>query len=121
MNSSLLKKFYLNLASKFNLTDLVQEDMNISELSSLIEAHFPWPPDMLFTSANILSIVMYSVQLVVGLAANSYSLVYLLRERLRLHSKNRMVLLLIHLTCADLCVSMRQRMSSKCHGLLRLN
>ena len=47
---------------------------------------------------------MYSVQLVVGLVANLCSLLYLLRERLILHNKNRMVLLLIHLTCADLIV-----------------
>ena len=57
-----------------------------------------------FTSANVISISVYSVQLVVGLVANLCSLLYLLRERLILHNKNRMVLLLIHLTCADLIV-----------------
>lgn len=55
--------------------------------------------------ANVICIAVYSVQLLVGLAVNSYSLVYLLRERLALHNKNRMILLLIHLTCADLFVS----------------
>ena len=59
-----------------------------------------------FTSANVISISVYSVQLVVGLVANLCSLLYLLRERLILHNKNRMVLLLIHLTCADLIVSL---------------
>jgi hypothetical protein len=41
---------------------------------------------------------------VVGLAANSHSLLHLLRERLLHRNHNRMVLLLIHLTVADLCV-----------------
>ena len=58
-----------------------------------------------FTMANVICIAVYSMQLVVGLAVNSYSLVYLLRERMALHNKNRMILLLIHLTCADLFVS----------------
>ena len=57
-----------------------------------------------FTSANVLSISVYSIQLVVGLVANVYALIYLLKERLILHNKNRMILLLIHLTCADLVV-----------------
>ena len=57
-----------------------------------------------FTSANVLSILVYSIQLVVGLVANVYALIYLLKERLILHNKNRMILLLIHLTCADLVV-----------------
>ena len=48
---------------------------------------------------------MYIVQFVVGLVANVYSLIYLMKERLVLNNKNRMILLLIHLTCADLCVS----------------
>ena len=55
--------------------------------------------------ANVICITVYTMQLVVGLAVNSYSLVYLLRERMALHNKNRMILLLIHLTCADLFVS----------------
>ena len=40
----------------------------------------------------------------VGLAANCYSLLHLLRERLLQKNQNRMILLLIHLTIADLCV-----------------
>ena len=106
MNSSspLTLRFYLSMISKFNLTHLLQPDLNATQLSVIVEDNFPWPPDMLFTSANVISIAVYSVQLVVGLAANSYSLVYLLRERLVLHNKNRMILLLIHLTCADLFV-----------------
>ena len=39
-----------------------------------------------------------------GLAANCYSLLHLLRERLLQRNQNRMILLLIHLTIADLCV-----------------
>ena len=39
-----------------------------------------------------------------GLAANCYSLLHLLRERLLQKNQNRMILLLIHLTIADLCV-----------------
>ena len=54
--------------------------------------------------ANVICIAVYSVQLLVGLAVNSYSLVYLLRERMGRHNKNRIILLLIHLTCADLFV-----------------
>ena len=38
------------------------------------------------------------------LAANCYSLLHLLRERLLQKNQNRMILLLIHLTIADLCV-----------------
>ena len=41
---------------------------------------------------------------VVGLAANCYSLLHLLRERLLHKNQNRMILLLIHLTVADLVV-----------------
>ena len=40
----------------------------------------------------------------VGLAANCYSLLHLLRERLLHRNQNRMSLLLIHLTVADLVV-----------------
>ena len=54
--------------------------------------------------ANVICITVYTMQMVVGLAVNSYSLVYLLRERMARHNKNRMILLLIHLTCADLFV-----------------
>ena len=109
MNNStteaLLQRFYLDLIYKYNLSHLLVGDMSINQLSSLLEENFPWPPDMLFTSANMISIAVYCLQLVVGLASNFYSLFFLLRERLILHNKNRMVLLLIHLTCADLCVS----------------
>ena len=62
--------------------------------------------------ANVICITVYTVQLVVGLAVNSYSLVYLLRERMALHNKNRMILLLIHLTCADLFVRKRVNLTS---------
>ena len=94
------------MISKWNLSHLVEPGLNTTQLAGILERNFPWPPDMLFTQANIISIVVYSIQLVVGLAANSYSLVYLLKERLMRHNKNRMVLLLMHLTCADLCVSL---------------
>ena len=107
MNSSshLMMRFYLTMMDKFNLTHLLEPGMNTTQLAKMLEDNFPWPPDMLFTSANVISITVYTVQLVVGLAANCYSLVHLLRERLVQHNKNRMILLLIHLTCADLCVS----------------
>ena len=62
--------------------------------------------------ANVICITVYTMQLLVGLAVNSYSLVYLLRERLALHNKNRMILLLIHLTCADLFVRKRVTLTS---------
>ena len=77
-----------------------------------------------FTSANVISISVYSVQLVVGLVANLCSLLYLLRERLILHNKNRMVLLLIHLTCADLIVSLNCTLYSchcHCHDVISRN
>ena len=108
MNSSNLQRmrFYLTMLNKFNLTHLQNPGMSKDQLEKLLEDNFPWPPDMLFTSANVISISLYSAQLIVGLTANCYSLVYLLRERLVLHNKNRMILLLIHLTCADLCVSL---------------
>ena len=106
MNSSttVMMRFYLTMMNKFNLTHLQESGMDTNQLAKVLEDNFPWPPDMLFTSANVISISLYSVQLVVGFTANSYSLVYLLRERLVLRNKNRMILLLIHLTCADLCV-----------------
>ena len=104
-NSPPVMRFYLAMINKWNLSHLVEPGLNTSELAGILEQNFIWPPDMLFTQANIISIAVYSVQLVVGLAANSYSLIYLLKERLMMHNKNRMILLLIHLTCADLCVS----------------
>ena len=101
-SSKLLMRLYL---AKMNLSHLQEPDMDIKQLEKVVEDNFPWPPDMLFTSANIISISLYTLQFIIGLIANSYSLVYLLRERLVQHNKNRMILLLIHLTSADLFVS----------------
>ena len=56
---------------------------------------------LLFIPISLLPLLLPQV---VGLVANSYSLLHLLRERLVHKNQNRMILLLIHLTVADLCV-----------------
>ena len=102
--SDSLMMSYLSILDELNLTHLLTELDNSTDLQSILRENFIWPPDMRFTTANVICITVYAMQLVVGLAVNSYSLVYLLRERLALHNKNRMILLLIHLTFADLFV-----------------
>ena len=117
--------YYQQLFAQLNLSHLMiqyNDSVNSTLLKEILEENFIWPPDMRwflqqiakiselenflrFTAANVICITVYSLQLLVGLAVNSYSLVYLLRERMALHNKNRMILLLIHLTCADLFVS----------------
>jgi hypothetical protein len=54
---------------------------------------------------QVISIITYSILLIIGLSTNCTSLFYLLRDRLMKKDRNRMSLLLIHLSAADLLVS----------------
>ena len=71
----------------------------------MVASNFTLPENMKFGEAQIIAIIVYSVMLVVGLIANSTFLYHLLCERLAKRNKNRMSLLLIHLSVADLIVS----------------
>lgn len=61
------------------------------------------PPDMQFTSANVLSIVAYSSLFLVSSVANCSILLVLIRRYKK--TKSRVNLLLIHLAIADLIVT----------------
>ena len=60
---------------------------------------------MVFGEAQIYAIIMYSILLAIGLSTNMAALIHLLNQRLRRRNRTRMTLLLIHLTVADLMVS----------------
>ena len=63
---------------------------------------------MVFGQAQVISITVYVIFFIIGLIFNSLSLKQLLEERIRRRVKNRMNLLLIHLTIADLLVILLQ-------------
>ena len=71
----------------------------------MVASNFSLPDNMKFGEAQIISIMAYSIMLVIGLTTNSTSLYHLIRERLVKRDRNRMSLLLIHLSVADLLVS----------------
>ena len=66
-----------------------------------VSSNFTLPKDMLFGEAQIISIITYSILFIIGLSFNTISLRLLFREK----RKNKMTLLLIHLSIADLMVS----------------
>ena len=70
--------------------------------------NFSPPVDMVFGEAQVISITVYVIFFIIGLIFNSLSLKQLLEERIRRRVKNRMNLLLIHLTIADLMVILLQ-------------
>ena len=74
----------------------------------MVKANFTLPEDMVFGEAHIISILAYSVMLLIGLTTNTVSLHNLLSERLIQRNRNRMTLLLIHLNIADLIVILLQ-------------
>ena len=71
----------------------------------MVAANFSLPDNMKFGSGQVLSIIAYTIMLIIGLTTNCTSLFYLLRDRLMKKDRNRMSLLLIHLSVADLLVS----------------
>ena len=70
----------------------------------MVASNFSLPDDMRFGDAQIISITAYSIMLLIGLSTNWTFLYYLVRERLFNRDRNRMSLLLIHLSVADLLV-----------------
>ena len=71
-----------------------------------MSANFSLPPHMKFGEAQVISIIAYSIMLVIGLYTNSTFLYNSLKERMIHRNRNRMSLLLIHLSIADLFVSL---------------
>ena len=71
----------------------------------MVAANFSLPDNMKFGSGQVLSIMAYTIMLIIGLTTNCTSLFYLVRDRMMKKDRNRMSLLLIHLSVADLLVS----------------
>ena len=71
----------------------------------MVKSNFSLPDDMKFGEAQIIAIIAYSIMFIIGLTLNSISLYQLLKDRLMRKTRNRMSLLLIHLSVADLLVS----------------
>ena len=71
----------------------------------MVAANFSLPDNMKFGSGQVLSIIAYTIMLIIGLTTNCTSLFYLVRDRMMKKDRNRMSLLLIHLSVADLMVS----------------
>ena len=72
----------------------------------MVISNFSLPPDMQFGEAHIISIIAYSVMFIIGVTTNSFSLYHLLMERMLRKDRNRMTLLLIHLSIADMLVTL---------------
>ena len=70
----------------------------------MVKDNFTLTEDMMFGEAQIVAIIAYMIMFITGLTTNTMSLVSLLRERLRGKNRNKMTLLLIHLSIADLTV-----------------
>ena len=70
----------------------------------MVRANFSLPDNMKFGEAQIISIIAYCIMLIIGLTTNCTSLYHLVRERVMKRDRNRMSLLLIHLSVADLLV-----------------
>ena len=73
--------------------------------SVFVSSNFSLPEDMMFGQAQIISIITYSILFIIGLTLNTISLKKLLQERIISRNRNKMTLLLIHLSIADLMVS----------------
>ena len=69
----------------------------------MVKENFTLTEDMEFGEAQIVSILAYSVMFIIGITANTLSLIKLVKTRDK-KDKNRMKLLLIHLSIADLTV-----------------
>ena len=70
----------------------------------MVQENFTLTEDMKFGEAHAIAILAYSLMLAIGMVTNFRALYTLLDERLNKGDKNRMTLLLIHLTLADLSV-----------------
>ena len=71
----------------------------------MVKSNFTTPEDMKFGETQIIAIVVYSLMFIVGLILNSISLLKLLKDRFVRKKKNRLSLLFIHLSVADLMVN----------------
>ncbi|XP_023336412.1 gonadotropin-releasing hormone II receptor [Eurytemora carolleeae] len=90
-----------NLTEDYGISNLSLESQDYSD-----QINFSLPSDMVFGEANVYSIISYSILLVIGVISNSVSLYQLVRERFYRKNRSRMILLLLHLTIADLSVIM---------------
>ena len=70
----------------------------------MVASNFSIPDNMKFGDAQVISIVTYSIMLLIGLSTNITSLFHFLRNRIIKKDRNRMSLLLFHLSIADLLV-----------------
>ena len=68
----------------------------------MVKENFTLTEDMKFGNAQIVSILAYSVMFIIGITANTLSLIRLITTNWK--DKSRMKLLLIHLSIADLTV-----------------
>ena len=71
----------------------------------MVKSNFTLPEDMKFGEAQIIAIFAYSLMFIVGLILNTFSLLKLLKERFVKRKRNRLSLLFIHLSAADLMVN----------------
>ena len=69
-----------------------------------VTSNFSLPDNMMFGDAQIISITAYTIMFIIGLTSNCTSLFYLLWNRKKKRDRNRMNLLLVHLSVADLLV-----------------
>ena len=74
-------------------------------LTFLLASNFSIPDNMKFGDGQIISIITYSIMFFIGVTTNSTSLFYMIKDRMMKKDRNRMSLLLIHLSIADLLVS----------------
>ena len=69
-----------------------------------VTSNFSLPDNMMFGDTQIISITVYSIMFIIGLTSNCTSLFFLLLDRKIKKDRNRMNLLLVHLSVADLMV-----------------
>ena len=71
----------------------------------MVASNFSLPDNMKFGDGQIISIITYTIMFFIGVTTNSTSLFYMIKDRVLKRDRNRMSLLLIHLSIADLLVS----------------
>ena len=70
----------------------------------MVASNFSLPDNMKFGDGQIISIITYTIMFFIGVTTNSTSLFYMIKDRVLKRDRNRMSLLLIHLSIADLLV-----------------
>ena len=71
----------------------------------MVASNFSLPDNMKFGDGQIISIITYTIMFFIGVTTNSTSLFYMIKDRVLKRDRNRMSLLLIHLSIADLLVN----------------